>query len=165
MALHVVTMPDTERWAMSDEHAQVVASRIIGDRDIRLEYWPRCRAGEAWSRHRDAHPSMDETPGYHYPIDMAYQLRGYSLVSLQGEWIAVVFVDEREDYESATFVALHELAHLLVREQDDDEIHADLIASAMMTELGYPEGVLEAKPSTGRPCPQSVAARRRLLSR
>lgn len=160
--LLVRKMPGTERWAINDEHAQIIADELIGDQDIRLEYWPRARAGEAWARHRDVHPALGERPGYYYPIGMAEQLRGYSLVN-QGEWIAVVFVDEREDYESATFVALHELAHLLVRDDDDDEIHADLIASAMMVSLGYPEGIREAQPK-GRSSRRSASALRRLLS-
>jgi len=144
--LTIVTQPGTEDWSMSDEHASLVAKNIVGTQPVRLEYWPRARAGQAWSRDRNRHPEVLTAEGYWYDPEHPYNLRGYSFTTPTRGMVAVVFCDHREDYESATFVALHELAHLLVEERDDDEIHADLIASAMMPELGYAEGVREAGP-------------------
>jgi len=131
---------------MRPEHARVVGDGMIGDHLVRLEYWPRARAREVIGSDFDQHPDMPLLDGFWYEPGFDQQLRGYSY---RADWgrMAVVFVDARETYESATFVALHELAHLLVDDDDDDEIHADLIASMMMRDLGLPQRVLEALPA------------------
>lgn len=145
MPLEVITQPGTERWRLSPQHEHTIATRIVGPSNVRLEYWPRDRAHEVLASDFDRHPDMPMLDGYWYEPNFAQHLRGYSYGSGPDQ-MAVVFVDRRETYASATFVVLHELAHLMMNDADDDEIHADLIAAMMMRELGYPQKVIESMP-------------------
>jgi hypothetical protein len=136
--LTIVEEPGTSPWAITDTDARRIVVALIGDQPVRIEYWPRRRAQEVWRRDRGADDQK-----------RVGELRGYSFATPVRGHVAVIFVDYRETYETAMFVALHEIVHLLVREDDDDELHADLIAAVMMTKIGYPEGIREAGPHLG----------------
>jgi hypothetical protein len=147
--LRIIEEAGTKPWSLSEGDARWIAS-LLGETPVQVEYWPRARAQEAFERDVDRHPDVYARDGYYYEPCFANGLRGYSFGLPEEDGrdevlIAVIFVDELETYESATFVVLHELAHLLVDPRDDDELHADLIASVLMGQLGYGEGIREAK--------------------
>jgi hypothetical protein len=148
--LDIVTLPGTEPWALTDQDSERVARWLR--HDVQLEYWPRDRVGEAWARDKGA-----DTPERAAKIEAAgLPFRGYSFSTEERGCVAVIFVDKLEDYESASFVVLHELAHLHLppwssEPTNEEEDRADLIASSLMnTLLDYAPGVREAKGSRSK---------------
>jgi hypothetical protein len=119
------------------------------DQDITVEYWPRERVEEAWVRDSGADP--------HAANRDELQFRGYSFATKERGNVAVLFVDDIETYDSATFVLLHELVHLhlpswspptqkTLAQVEEEEDRADAVAGALMEELlGYEFGIREVK--------------------
>lgn len=143
--LTVYVHPGAESWAIRPQDADRIAGWI--DKDVHLEYWPRSEVASVWARDKDT----DETAASR--TDLSF--RGYSFATPERGAVAVVFVDHLEDYESATFVTLHELSHLhlppwspaaqrTVEQANAEEDRADAVAGKLMKELlGYREGVYE----------------------
>lgn len=143
--LSVYAHPGTEAWAITSQDAQRIAGWL--DKDVRVEYWPRDMVAQVWAR--DKH--TDDAAASR--TDLSF--RGYSFATKEAGNMAVVFVDHLEDYESATFVTLHELAHLHlppwspavqrnIEQANAEEDRADAVAGKLMKELlGYREGVYE----------------------
>ncbi|KKK80113.1 hypothetical protein LCGC14_2826750 [marine sediment metagenome] len=159
--LTIVTEPGTEPWVLNPDDAQKIATWMRND--VTLEYWPRSRIAEAWGR--DSGTSDD-------PERQDLNFRGYSFATPERGHVAVIFVDDIESYTSATFVVLHEMAHLhappwtpptdITPEQlNEEEDRADEVANRLMsTLLGYPEGPYEVRRQAnpgGRCCPMHRA--------
>lgn len=147
--LSIVAYPGTEKWVLRPEDADRISRWM--NTDVQLEYWPRDRVAEVWARDKAA-----AAPDHAEEVEReGLQFRGYSFATKSRGHIAVIFVDHLEDYESATFVVLHELAHLHLppwsppiqrddAEVDEEEDRADAVASALMEELlDYESGVRE----------------------
>lgn len=167
--LEIVAYPGTEEWVLRPEDADRVARWL--DMDVQLEYWPRERVAEAWARDKAA-----AAPDQAEEVEAAgLNFRGYSFATQTRGNVAVIFVDYLEDYESATFVVLHELAHLHLPpwappldrseiEIDEEEDRADAVAGTLMDALlDYDPGIREivqirtANPKLHIPCsPRAV---------
>jgi hypothetical protein len=144
--LTIVPEPGTEPWVLRPEDAKKVCAWMRND--VTLEYWPRSKIKEAWGR--DSGTSDD-------PSRQDTNFRGYSFATVERGHVAVIFVDDIESYASATFVVLHEMAHLhsppwapavnMDPEQlAEEEDRADEVANRLMsTLLGYPEGPYEVR--------------------
>lgn len=148
--LHLEAQPGTEPWVLKPNDAKLLEGYLA--RDTTIEYWPRSQIEEPWNRDKQHAPDPDKVERKNL------NFRGYSFASEEAGAVAVIIVDERETYESALFVVLHELGHLHApdwapqivhqhtpAEVAEEEARADTIASRMMGVLGYPEGVYEAK--------------------
>lgn len=165
--LRVVSYPGTNEWVLRPEDADRIARWL--DMDVTLEYWPRDRVDEVWARDKVAAAADQaeevEADGLNF--------RGYSFATRDRGNMAVIFVDDLEDYESATFVVLHELAHLHLPpwspavERDDTQIdeeedRADTVAAALMDSLlGYEYGVrdiIQVRATNPKPrcCPRAI---------
>lgn len=145
--LSITALPGAEEWALRPEDAELVSRWI--DQDINVEYWPRERVQEAWVRDSGADPHAEDRD--------ELKFRGYSFATKERGNVAVVFVDDIETYESATFVLLHELTHLhlpswspavqrTLAQVEDEEDRADATAGRLMRDLlGYDPGIREVK--------------------
>lgn len=134
-SLHLYAHPGTEEWVLKPDHADLVALWLR--QDVILEYYPRSSIQEIWDRDKHA-----AAPGGAEAMEQAgLNFRGYSFKSPGQDARAVIFVDELEDYESATFVVLHELAHLHAPvwenedEPDEEEHRADVVAAMLSKSL------------------------------
>jgi hypothetical protein len=161
--LTIKAAPGTEDWVLNIDDAEKIAGWMRND--VTLEYWPRAKISEVWSR--DSHTSDD-------PNREDLNFRGYSFATTDRGHVAVVFVDDVESYPSATFVVLHELAHLHAppwtpgvnlseAQVVEEEARADEVANRLMsTLLGYPEGPYEVRRQPnplGRCCPMHLPKR------
>jgi hypothetical protein len=87
--------PDAKRWVPPRAALDKLACSL--SRDLEVEYWPRRLVGRVWER---------DHGGEMLPVHR-YAFRAYSRGNR-----AVLFVDETETMPSATWLLLHELAHL-----------------------------------------------------
>lgn len=138
--------PGTEPWALNAEDADLLGR--WARRDARIEYWPRARIHEPWYRdNSNANDKMAQRTE-----ERGLNFRGYSFAS-RTEAVAVIIVDDVEDYASTLFVTIHELAHLhapstgsdkeTLEQTLDEELRADGVAAKLMPLFGYEEGVYE----------------------
>jgi len=152
--LTIKAAPGTEPWVLNEDDAEKIATWMRND--VTLEYHPRSQIKEVWGR--DSHTS-DE------PGRQDTNFRGYSFGTTDRGYVAVIFVDQLESYPSATFVVLHELAHLHAppwappmgmtdAQVQEEEERADEVANRLMSSLlGYPEGPYEVRlQNPQRPC-------------
>lgn len=146
--LTVAAQPGTERWAMKPEDADLLGRYLR--HDVRLEYWPRKRIDEVWFR--DKHHTSEE--GQKEMEKRGLSFRGYSFADHSGH-VAVIVVDDLENYKSSLFVVLHEVAHLhapkyfeeldsVPGDINEEEDRADEVAAKMMPLFGHKEMVYEA---------------------
>lgn len=145
MAIDVYVHPGTEAWALKPADAERIARWV--EKPIRIEYYPREMVEEVWSRDRHTNRGSMSREDLNF--------RGYSFATQERGYVAVIFVDHLEDYQSATFVVLHELAHLHMppwgprvegteEELEEEEDRADAVAARLMDDLlGYRPGVYE----------------------
>ena len=145
--LSVTVHPGAEKWAPSRQTAQKIACLL--SRDVAVEYAPRSMLEAIWQRDH----------GSPLPVDR-YAFRAYARGGR-----AVLFVDETETPASATWLLLHELAHLdlpnsrllfrayrsvdkpdgyltddVAHEAHPEEQMANLVADQVLPTLGYPAG-------------------------
>lgn len=150
--LTIAGPPEVAPWMLKPDDAAKVSRWCR--HPITIEYWPRERIAEAWARDSGTDPRAASR--------QILDFRGYSYANATYGEVAVVVVDQREDYLSATFVALHELAHLHLppwsppnasndQQIDREEARADAVAARLMGQLlGYEEKVYEARGPDGR---------------
>lgn len=143
--IQTAPQPGTDPWVLNPQDADLLGR--WARRDARIEYWPRTRIHEPWNR--DNHNANDKMA--ERTEERGLNFRGYSFAT-KTEAVAVIIVDDSEDYASALFVVIHELAHLhappvqgpeSLEQSLDEELRADAVAAKLMPVFGYEEGVYE----------------------
>jgi hypothetical protein len=87
--------PEAQPWVIPPDRLSRLACML--GRDVTVEYWPRRMVGQIWKRDHGGKP---------LPVH-PYAFRAYS----RGNQ-SVLFVDDTETPASATWLLLHELAHV-----------------------------------------------------
>lgn len=93
--LQIKAWPGTEPWVLTADQAKRLSCLLT--RNLEVEYVPRNQVGQVWRR---------DHAGREMPVNL-YAFRAYSRGNK-----AVLFVDDTETQASATWLLLHELAHL-----------------------------------------------------
>lgn len=147
--LQVTVHPGTEQWVPTHNALETLGRALKVP--VRVEFIPRSRVREIWSRD---HPRADSFPG-------DYAFRAYTKDKL-----VRLFVDQTETRDSALWLLVHELAHVAVDSNDlldlaynsfprpaayrtDDRAHeawpeeqlANNVADQWGERLGYPAGL------------------------
>ena len=94
-ALHITAWPGTERWVPPPEQRRKIACLLSGT--TLVEYVPRSQVHRVWARDHGGQP---------FPLN-PYDFRAYARSGR-----TTIFVDPTETQQSATWLLLHELAHI-----------------------------------------------------
>lgn len=104
MTVHFTTHPGAEPWGTSDEEQQAVSEGAGGTYAVHIHH--RDEVEKVW---KDDHPGKE----YTFP---PYKFRAY-----QNGDRARIFVDETETPDSTRWLVIHELTHMVLRQEHPEE--------------------------------------------